>query len=260
MISYSKYILSILVFSLTLISYAKEAPFIQQKTKKIIAERVTSDTKGVLTYKVRSLKMQRKLKPSEYVYARIPAPTEVVSAMRKLKAKKYRDASTALKKCHEKYRFLGWDIYCLYYAGVSLDKSGKKELAIKELEKIKEFPADPRKKKNFYNAMKLLATLYIDVKEYEKAEKTLSSIGEADDAAIFAFVNNSRGDMLLKKGLPKDAVLMYLRTVMLCTKDNNKKERPEALAKVIKILKEENNNRHLDFEKMLKADYPDFSL
>jgi predicted negative regulator of RcsB-dependent stress response len=258
MINYNKYILCALVFSFTFISYGKDRPFIQTKTKKILAERITSDTKGRLTYKVKTLQM--KLKPEEYIYARVPMPREITSALRKLQSKQYTDAANGLKQAYDKYRFLGWDVFCLYYIGAAYEKAGKIDMAVKELEKIKEFPKDPSKKKDYYSAKKLLATLYIKKSEYEKAEKTLSAIGEADYSDIFAFVNNSRGDIFKKQGKKKDAMLMYLRTVMLCTKENNKKERPEALVKVIEILKEDNNNRHLDFEKILKADYPGFSM
>jgi len=213
---------------------------------------------GTLTYKSGSL--TQRIKSKEYIYARIPMPKEIKSALRKLKSRKYSDAVRELDSAYNKYRFLGWDIFCIYYAGAALEKDGKIDRAITKLKMLNTYPKDPEKIRDYDKAKKLLATLYITKSDFDEAEKILAAIGQADDPEIFAFVNNSRGDILAKKGKNKDAVIMYMRTVMFSTKENNKKERPEAIAKVVKLLKEEKNNRYLDFEKILKAEYPGYSL
>ncbi len=233
---------------------AKEKPFIQTKTKKLLAVSITSDTNGILTYKTKSL--TQKLNPEEYVYARIPMPTEIRRAAKKLKSKKYADVTSELGKAYKKFRFLGWDVFCKYYIGVALEKQGKTAEAITTLNEIVEPPKDKKKMADYFKAMKLLVTLYIADAKFDKADSILTKIGSADDQEIFVFVNNSRGDIFSKKGKYKDALLMYMRTIMFCTKENNKKERAEALLKVIKILKADKNNRYREFEKMLKTDYP----
>ena len=239
-------------------SGAKEKPFIQTKKKKIIVDSIVSDANGTLTYKRASL--TQKIKPKKYIYARIPMPKEIVRASRKLKAKKYANAVSEFNKAYKKYQFLGWDVFCLYYEAYALKKLGKIKKAITKLKILNVAPIDKKKNANYCRAKKLLATIYLDASKIDEAEKVLTSIRDTDDPAIFLFVNNSRGDIFTKKGKNKDAVLMYLRTIMLSTKDNNKKERPEALVKIIKILKTEKNNRFRDFEKILKSDYPGFSL
>jgi len=232
---------------------AKEKPFIQTKTKRIIADSITATKNGTLTYKASGF--SQKIKPKDYLYARIPMPQEIKSASKKIKTKQYKKAVSEFNNAYQKYKFLGWDIFTLFYAAYALEKLGKTELAIEKLQAITQKPKDKKKLSNYFTAKKMEASLCIDSSDFDKAEKILTLIGEAEDPAIFSFVNNARGDILSKQNKGREAVLMYLRTIMLCTKDN-KKERPEALKKVIKILKDEQNNRALDFEKILKTDYP----
>lgn len=231
----------------------REKPFIQTKTKKITADKITSDSKGVLTYSASGF--SQKMKPNGYIYARIPKPTEIFKAFSKLKSKKYADAAKYFESAYKKYRYLGWNVYCIYYEAYALEKLGKKAEAIVKIKKLDETPKDKTKMRRYMEAKKLLADLYIAENKFEPAQEVLKELGGAQDPAIAAFANNKQGDILAKKGKNKDALLMYLRTVLLFDK-HNKKERPEALAKTVKLLKDSKNNKYLVFEKMLKADYP----
>jgi predicted negative regulator of RcsB-dependent stress response len=241
------------IFLIGLFVNAKEKPYIQTKTKKIVVDSITADTNGTLTYK--SSTFSQKIKPKDYIYARIPMPKEIINASKKLKAKQYKDAISGLKQAFIKYKYLGWDIFTLYYTAYSLDKMGKVDDALAVLKEITKKPLDDEKLPNYFKAKKLEAVLFIASGKFDQAEEVLARIGEADDPSIFVFVNNSRGDILSKKGKKREALIMYLRTIMFCTKEN-KKERPEALKKVIAILKEKKNSRFSDFEAILKKEYP----
>jgi tetratricopeptide (TPR) repeat protein len=254
----SKVFVAVLLFAMSLVDVlAKEKPFVQTETQKIIADSIVADSTGILTYKASGF--SQKIKPADYLYARIPMPAEIVSAAKKLKAGKYADAVSGFTKAYKKYRFLGWDVFCVYYRAFALKKLKKHAEAIAALELLEGAPKDKQKNADYFKAVKMLAELYIDVSEFDKAENILAVLGASDDTAVFVFVNNARGDILAGKGQNKDALLMYLRTVLFCTK-NNKKERPEALAKIIKILKKDKNSRYSDFEKILKTDYPEKGL
>ena len=90
----------------------------------------------------------------------------------------------------------------------------------------------------------------------DKALEVLRKLAASPDDSAAAFANVTRGDILLKQGKSsKDALIMYLRTALVFTK-SNKKERPLALFKVVKLLRKENNNKSTIFEKMLREDYP----
>ena len=231
-----------------------EKPFIVTKSnKKVIADKVAADSRGVLTYTASGF--SRKMKPGEYKYARVSKPKAVSNAFKKLKSKKYADAAKAFGKAYKSYRYLGWNVYCIYYGAAALNKNGNKSAAIARINLIKKPPVDRVKIANYLKAKKLLAELYIDSNKFDEAEEVLKELGTAQSASIAAFANVKQGDILLKKDKRKDALLMYLRTVLLFNK-SNKKERPEALKKTIEILKKDKNNKYLVFEKMLKTDYP----
>lgn len=233
--------------------FADEKPYIMTKTKKITADKIKSDAKGNLIYTDSGF--SRKIKPTQYLYARIPKPSEIVSAFNKLRSKKYSDGAKAFEQCYKEYRHLGWDVYCTYYEAYALDKLGKKAEAISVIKRLSELPKDPTKMRRYMEAKKMLADLYIAENKFDDAQVVLKELGGAQDSSIAAFANNKQGEILKKKGKDKDALLMYLRTVLLFDK-NNKKERPEALIATIKLLKEAKNNKYLIFEKMLQADYP----
>ena len=229
-------------------------PFIISKqNKKIIADKITADLRGNLTYTARGV--SQKMKPSAYIYARIPAPKAIKQAYATIKSKKYADAVRAFDKAYKHYRYLGWDVYCIYYSAIALNKLGKKAEAIAKINQLTKQPEDRQKLPRYMEARKLLAELYIAESEFDKAQEILKELGSASNASIAAFANNKQGDILYKKGKKKDALLMYLRTVLLFDKSNTK-ERPKALKKTIEILKEQQNNKYLVFEKMLETDYP----
>jgi len=233
---------------------AAEKPFIQKtRSKKIHADKITADSKGVLTYTAKGF--SQKIKPGDYLYARVPKPKAVFSAFSKLRSKKYAKAVNAFEKAYKNYRYLGWDVYCIYYGALALDKDGKKDKAIARLNLIKKTPEDDTKLPKYMEAKKLLADLYIEGSKFNEAQEVLKVLATAKSPAIAAFANVKYGDILLKKAQRKDALLMYLRTVLLFDK-SNKKERPEALKKTIEILKGDRNNKYLVFEKILKTDYP----
>ena len=233
---------------------AVEKPFIVTKSnKKVVADKIAADSRGVLTYTASGF--SRKMKPGEYKYARISKPKAVSKAYKKLKAKKYADAAKAFEKAYKNYRYLGWNTYCAYYGAAALNKAGKKTAAIARINLLDKPPADRLSVADYLKAKKLLAELYIETNKLDDAEKTLKELGTAKSDSIAAFANVKQGDILLKKGKRKDALLMYLRTVLLFNK-SNKRERPEALKKTVEILKGDRDNKYLVFEKMLKTDYP----
>jgi len=232
---------------------AQKGSYIKTKTRTITAQKITADSQGVLTYKKGQI--SQKIKPSAYLYARIPMPKKIRDASSKYKAKKYSEASSQFSKCYNEYKYLGWDVFCIYYDAMALDKLGKKSEAIVKIKLLEKIPLDRKKVKMYFEAKKNLATLYISMDQFNDASTILTQLGMSNNDSIAAFANNANGDILAKQGKKKDALLMYLRTVLLFPK-TNKKERPAALVKTAKILKADKNNKYLDFEKILKTDYP----
>jgi tetratricopeptide (TPR) repeat protein len=220
----------------------------------IKAEYVSSDANGDIMYKQE--KFTLKIKANDYKYARlVKTPNEITVADKKLADKKYQEALADFTKAYKLYRHIGFDVYCTYREGVCLDKLGKKDEALtklKTLDTYKNF--DPQKKEDLSEAKKLEATILIDLNKFDDAGKVLTELGDSEDDNIAAFSFNARGDILLKQGKKKEAVLKYMIPALIFGTQN--RERPRALCQVANILKELNDNRATKFSDMLKKDYP----
>lgn len=235
------------------ITYAENPFVVSNSGKKSFFSKITQDSSGNLS--VKKGKIARKIKAGTYKYARIPLPSLVKKAAKALRKKEYDKAVPLFKKAYSDYKFLGWDAFCVYGSAQASMGMGKKQDAVQGLLRLKGKPKDPGNMLYYIKAMRLLAQIYVDESQFDKAKVVLKELGACNDDAVAAFSNNLLGDILMKQGKTKDASLMYLRTVLLFSKKNSK-ERPEALSKVVKILKADKNNNYKKFEKMLRADYP----
>ena len=232
---------------------ASKAFIVKKNGKKEYYDQITSNDRGVLMLK--KGKITQKINPGSYEYAYVPMPIEIKKATSAYKSKKYTEAAAMLEKCYSKYKFVGWDTYCSYVGAKSLQTAGKKSAAISMLTKITKVPVNPNSRKYYRPARKLLATLYFETSKFDQAKRILEDMANSNDDATVMFANNLLGDILAKQGNSKDAKLEYMKTALLFD-HKNKKERPEAFVKIIKMLRAEKNNKALEFEKKLRADYP----
>jgi len=229
-------------------------PFvITKQNKKQVYDQISCNSRGVLTLKKGQITM--KMNPRDYKYARVPMPKSIKKAAIALKDKKYSEAAAMFGKLYPQYKYVGWDVFCALAGAQAFEANGKKTEAIKRLTLLKKIPTDPANVAYYMRAQKLLAALYVDTSDYSKALAVLNILAQSKNDNIAAFSNNLEGDILLKQGKTKDAKLMYMKTALLFDK-TNRQERPEALLKIIEMLKKEKNNKALEFEKMLKTDYP----
>ena len=243
-----------LIFALilcgTVAVFAGDKGIIKTKSKLIKAESITANSSGVLTFKSGGATQQ--IKPGKYIYARIVKPKFISNADKKLSSNQYGPAIEAYNKAYDKYKYLGWDVYCLYKKAYAQARMKKNKEAIATLKKIKR-PLDPEMKKIYNKSKELLTDLNIKTGNLTEASREMKSVGRSSNPRVIAKSNNKQGDILLKNGKRKEALLMYLRTVLLI--DKKVKERKIALNKVIKILKDDGNIQYKKFEKILKKDY-----
>ena len=224
----------------------------------IKAEYVASDEKGVITYKEE--KFTIKIKANDYKYARIAKiPDEITAADKKFADQKYQEALTDYRKLYDLYRYVGFDVYCICRESACLDKLGQKEDALSRLKTLDTYQnLDPQKKGELSEVKKLLSALLIDLNKLDDANKVLSELANSEDDNLAAFSFNAMGDILVKQGKKKEAVLKYMIPALIFNTQN--KERPRALCQVANILKDLNDNRSVKFSDMLKKDYPDSPL
>lgn len=237
-------------------SFAAEPGFIvTKKGKKVQTTSIVADDAGNLTFS--KGKVKSKVKRSDYKYAWLPKSSTVLRKIDKA-AKKGASQKVAdlYLKYANKYKFVGWDIYCKYKAAECLDKIDQTDKAIAVLEPIKGTKVrNPLKKPHYQRAMAVLAKLYTKKGENDKAAELIPELIKAKDGEIAGRALVVQGDMLSGQGKDKDAVLSYLQTVLLFPKTNG--SRAEALYKtVITMNKMKDSGRAKKFIEMLKTDYP----
>ncbi len=225
--------------------------------KKINCEILNVDAVGTIEYEEN--KFKSKAKPGDYLYAKVSkVPTDYANAEKLAKAGNYQNAVSALDAVYaSKYRFLGYELPCLYWKAFCLEKLGKDADAVKILKDIQSAgqPADKTLDSLYYDSKKLLASIYVKQNKYDDAYPILTELGNSSNDSLAAYSFNMRGEILNKQGKKKEAVLKYMITALLFPK--NVPERADSLVNIVAILKEQNDNRAIKFEEMLKADYPD---
>ncbi len=218
-------------------------------------EYVSSEANGDITLK--QDKFTIKVKSTDYKFARLAkTPDEIAAADKKFSDQKYADAMADYKNLYNLYRFVGFDVYCITRESACLDKLGKKEDALARLKALDTYQTqDAKKLPDLFDGKKLQATIMIDLNKFDDALKVLADLGNSEDDNLAAFSFNSRGDILVKQGKKKDAVLKYMIPALIFAQQN--KERPRAICMTANILKELNDNRSSKFADMLKKDYPE---
>ena len=223
-------------------------PFIIRNDKKKLAvKKLTADANGVLSYQTSGF--SQKLKPGQYIYARVPLPKSIKDAVRKYRAKKYKDAIKEFDVAFKTNRYLGWGSYCMYYAAKSLEGMDKKSEAVEKLKLLKDMPKDPEEMPWFLKAKQLEADILIAEKKFDAAGKVLSIISKGGDQKSAMFANNAKGDILMAQGKDSEALFMYMRNILLFDSDSSAPS-TKAVTEVVKILKAENNPRAAEFEQM----------
>lgn len=214
---------------------------------------ITASPNGDLS--VRSDRFTSKIKKKDYVYACIPMPSDIKSALSKLKSKNYADAIKLAEQAHDKYKLLGWDLACLAIKAEAEKGLGKLDDAIKTLQPSSNYElVNPEEAKSLEKCLKVASEVYFEMKKYDECNAALAKIAYSNTPDIAGYALNKEGDVLYQQGKKDKAIIKYLQTVLVLK--DAKEERAEALLKTANTLKEQNDNRAAKFAALLKSDYP----
>ncbi len=214
---------------------------------------IKADDKGNLMYK--DGKFVSRVRAGDYIFAWIPKPSAITSADQLIQQGKLDKALSEFKSLYDKYRYLGWDIYCLNREAEVLKKKKKYKEAIAILEPLQNYDLKNtvKKRDDLMLSYKLLSSLYLDSGQDKKAMELLAKLSQAknDDVAIYSFIG--RGEIYEKEKKLKYATDMYLQAALLFPKSEL---RPMALCKVANLLKAQNDKRWTIWAQKLKSEYP----
>ena len=209
---------------------------IDGRTLKV--ESLTALPDSSLEYALPGSKERTRIASGQYVYARIPKPSEIEKADAFLKKGSFAQAAASYKLAYDKYKLLGWDLYCIGHESEALAGLGEKIAALKKLESVKDYKLQDRTRDSHLNYVRRLrARLCVELGKYK---------------AAFAFIR--KGDILRRDGKLKEASQMYLQASLLFL---DVPERPEALASLYTVLKELKDSNAEKFAGILRSEYPE---
>jgi tetratricopeptide (TPR) repeat protein len=231
---------------------SKRTPYyvVDRQGNMVYGSAIMADTTGKISIKLEG-GASRSFAAGQYRSAHAPAPQSVKDAHGLMRQGNWDAALGKLDEAWRSHKYLGSAGSIARLRSTCFIKKGQAAEADKALNEGLRFEKDADAKTKL-NAAK--AEVQIAQDDLKGAEATLGRIrGGLDDAETATFVFNTRGMLLNKKGQKRDAVLQYLKTILLYPQAGH--VRREALEQVVAILKELNDNRASQFANLLKQDY-----
>ncbi|MGC8641624.1 MAG: tetratricopeptide repeat protein [Isosphaeraceae bacterium] len=137
-----------------------------------------------------------------------------------------------------------------------LAKQGRHDEAISELDRL--LAALPDRSTAQREAKLIKAESLVGVKKFKEAETLLEQVIQAappEDVATQSAAYNALGDCLRAANRPKDALLAYLHTDLLYSKD--RQEHPRALFQIEKLFRSlKQDGRADEYAQRLRQEYP----
>jgi tetratricopeptide (TPR) repeat protein len=138
----------------------------------------------------------------------------------------------------------------------ALAKQGKHQQAIAELEKL--IAGAPKGSERRRAALLAKSESLAGLKQFKESESLLREVIQSnppEDALAQAAAYNTLGDCLRAANRPKDALIAYLHTDLLYSKD--KEEHPRALHNIVELFRQLKQDARADeFLGRLKQEYP----
>lgn len=206
---------------------------IRADNQRIRAREITADANGNLSVNVDgNLKMP--LRWGSYRLAMIPKPKEVEELEKLFDADNFDEVIKTAPAIFDQYKYLGWADTIAALQCESFLALGKPGEASAIFQNARKFPAE-----NMQKFQRVLLLEMLAKKEFDRVENELKRmiLDKDDSKAAFAF--NMKGQLYEAKGQKREAILEYLKTVILFEgKGKLKRERDVAKQKAVALMKE----------------------
>jgi tetratricopeptide (TPR) repeat protein len=190
-------------------------------------------------------KVKFPFKRGSYRFAYVPEPREVETLRKAYEGGQYDGVVKYADRVFEMYKFVGWGDYVAYLEGMSYLQQKKLDEAKEAFQKGSRFPG-----KHTDELMRGMVLTMLELNETDKVKPALARMITSSSKDDVAFAFNARGRILEKEGKKKEAVLEYLKTLLLFDSGSVEESRDEARTRVVALLKDMNDARWKDFEKM----------
>ena len=238
-----------------ILSAANDSTIMTTDGREIKTSKIEIDSNEGLEYLSPDGKVKNRIARGRYLYAQIPKPASVTEADQKFRDQQWISAAALYKKAAEKYRLLGWGVYCTRMEAESLIRSGDKKQAMELLRKIHDVrETNPGQVQERALADNLLSDLLVEAKQFDEAEKLLVRQRQLDDTDLLFAAYFKSAMILHGRGKTKEAALRFYQTALLFPKNAR---RAEALFNVWSLLSELKDPAAAKIGEQIKREYPD---
>jgi len=224
---------------------AQQCYIIDARGNKITGNRLTADPDGNLTLQIEAGGPVTMFRVGNYQSAMSPKTQELQNFEQLYAAGKLDNVTEAAGKLYPKYQYLGWGGTVSYYAGMALLDKGNANAALLLFDRglgLKDAGTEALTKGKIQALLVLQKTA--------EAQTLLDKLSVSNDPGIAIFTFNTRGKLLAAEGKKKEAVLQYLKTMLLFKPGTYPKERDEARKAVAALLRSMGDSRADDLEKL----------
>ncbi len=223
---------------------AAQTYVVDRNGNRMEGDDIVASAQGDLTIKVGA--GTRELKRGQYQYVVTPRPTEVATLERLLAEKRYDNIIANADKVFEKFRFLGWGGRIAAIDATARLAKNDAAGALRVLQQA----SQPDIAARFADEVtRGRISALIALQRANEAAPLLQQLKSSKDDRVAAFAFLSEGQMLEQQGNKREAMLSYLKTVLLFRDGAGvDPEKAQAKARVVALLKEAGDPRAKQFE------------
>lgn len=218
---------------------------VRRSGDKVKGVALEADGEGTLKLQMDAGGPVQTFKSGSYQYAYVPKPKKVAALEKASEEGKHDVVLKYAGAVFDEYKYLGWGDYVAYLEGTAHIEQGDCARALQCFER-----GQRHKARHEEELAKGVISAYLGLKEYEKVRPILSKLMGSSDTSMAAFGFNTRGDILAAEGQKKEAVLDYLKTLLLFKPGVAERERQRAKQQAVELLKGMNDARWQDVAKI----------
>jgi tetratricopeptide (TPR) repeat protein len=215
------------------------------QTARQTGQDLTAEPDGTLTLVIdRDKGISQKFRRNQVQFAFKPSP-EVDMFVKAYESARYDVVLKNAQAMFEKYKFLGWGDYIAYLEGMCHVQAGKFDVAMQCFDRGAQF-------EGLYamHLRKGRIQALIGLKRNEEAKRELDVLMRSPDNATAAFAFNMRGRILAEQGKKREAVLEYMKTILVIGREAGGDTLAEAKKQATALLTEMNHPRAKDIDKL----------
>ena len=227
-----RFLLLVSALPLLLLAQRQDCYVIRADGSRMRGKELSADAKGNLTLNVDD-KLKMPFKPGEYRYGFVPKPREVAALEKLFEEKNYDELQKNAQAVFDKYKFLGWNNVVAALQAESYLAQDKVNDARRSIAAAHRIQGAFRDKLNG-----AIVKLYIADKEFDKAEAILNRQLRDADEQLAAQAFCLLGEMAEAQDDKKQAVLEYLKVLMLFEGKESAELRSLAKSRALKLMRD----------------------